>query len=57
LDAAWGDPQDLSEDANVRPASPLVRASEQAEIGTLAQAQALGERVASRLRAAGAQGA
>jgi hydroxymethylbilane synthase len=57
LEAAWGEPVDDLEDAPLRPASALVRASEQAEIHSLDQAQALGERVAARLRAAGAQGA
>ncbi len=55
LDAAWGDPLDAAEDAPQRPAAPLVRAREQADIRTLDQAQALGERVAARLRAAGAR--
>jgi hydroxymethylbilane synthase len=45
LDAAWGDP-----DAR----QPVVRVVEAAVVGNLAQAEALGQRVADRLRAAGA---
>ena len=59
LDAAWGDPGDLSDEIAQpapRPASPLVRAQEQARVTDLAQASALGERVAAQLRAGGAQG-
>ncbi len=48
LDAAWGDPEGRK---------PLVHASGQAEVSTLAQAQALGESVAAQLRAGGAEGA
>ena len=57
LDAAWGEPVEDAEAAARQPASPLVRAFERAPVHTLAQAQALGELVASRLRAAGARGA
>ena len=53
LDAAWGEPVDG--EGEVRPGAPLVRASGQARVATLAEAQALGERVAAQLRAAGAQ--
>ncbi len=59
LDAAWGDPGDLTDEvhhAAPRPAHPLVRASERAAVGDLEQARALGERVAAQLRAGGAQG-
>ncbi len=59
LDAAWGDPGDLTDEvlqAAPRPMSPLVRVSEQAVVTEQAQARALGERVAAKLRAAGAQG-
>jgi hydroxymethylbilane synthase len=47
LDAAWGDPEGRV---------PLVRAQAQTSVSTLAQAEALGEAVAARLRAGGAQG-
>ena len=59
LEAAWGDPGDLTDEVlqvAPRPLSPLVRASEQAVVTDQAQARALGERVAAMLRAAGAQG-
>nr|WP_310567250.1 hydroxymethylbilane synthase [Hydrogenophaga sp.] len=46
LQAAWGDP-----DGQL----PLVRVGEQAMVRTLAEAEALGQRVADALRAAGAQ--
>ena len=46
LDAAWGDP-----DGRVA----LVRVGEQAVVRTLTEAEALGQRVAAALRAAGAQ--
>jgi hydroxymethylbilane synthase len=46
LDAAWGDPQGQH---------GVVRVSDQAALATLAQAEALGQRVADALRAAGAQ--
>ena len=46
LDAAWGDPDGLQ---------GVVRVSEQAPVRDLAQAEALGQRVAEALRAAGAQ--
>ncbi len=46
LDAAWGDPE--------QPTHPLLRASGTAEVRDLAQAAALGERVAAELQAAGA---
>ncbi len=46
LQAAWGDP-----DGQL----PLVRVGEQAVVRTLAEAEALGQRVADALRAAGAQ--
>lgn len=45
LDAAWGDPDGVL---------PVVRVSEQAPVRTLAQAEALGQRAAHALRAAGA---
>ncbi len=45
LDAAWGDPQGQS---------PLVRVGEQSSVATLAEAEALGARVARALRDAGA---
>lgn len=48
LDAAWGDPEGHA---------PLVRAQARAPVGTLAQAEALGEAVSARLRAGGARGA
>ena len=47
LDAAWGDPEGQA---------PLVRAQAQAPVSTLAQAEALGNAVAERLRAGGARG-
>ena len=46
LDAAWGDPEGRS---------PIVRVGQQAAVATLAQAEALGQRVAQALRAAGAR--
>ena len=46
LDAAWGDPE--------QPTHPLLHASGTAEVRDLAQAAALGERVAAELQAAGA---
>jgi len=46
LDAAWGDPGS---------AGPVMRASVQAEVTTLVQADALGVRAAAQLRQAGAQ--
>jgi hydroxymethylbilane synthase len=46
LRAAWGDPEG---------ALALVQVSDQAEVQTLQQAEALGQRVAQALRAAGAQ--
>jgi hydroxymethylbilane synthase len=46
LRAAWGDPEG---------ALALVQVSDQAEVQTLEQAEALGQRVAQALRAAGAQ--
>jgi hydroxymethylbilane synthase len=46
LQAAWGDPEGLFS---------LVRVGEQAAVRTLAEAEALGQRVADALRAAGAQ--
>ena len=48
LDAAWGD---------VDGQAPLVRASASAAVTTLAQAEALGDAIAQRLRAGGARGA
>ncbi|MFY3385267.1 hydroxymethylbilane synthase [Paracidovorax sp. MALMAid1276] len=48
LDAAWGDTEGQA---------PLVRAQASGPVGTLAQAEALGEAVAQRLRAGGARGA
>ena len=48
LDAAWGDPEGRA---------PVVRVSEQALVETLAQAEALGQRVAQALRAGGARAA
>ncbi len=59
LEAAWGDPGDLTDEVlqvAPRPLSALVRASDQAVVTDQAQARALGERVAAMLRAAGAQG-
>lgn len=47
LDAAWGDPEGRT---------PLVRAQAHAPVNTLAQAEALGDAVAARLRAGGARG-
>jgi hydroxymethylbilane synthase len=47
LDAAWGDPEQ---------ASALVRVHQHACVETLAQAEALGDRVASALRVGGARG-
>lgn len=47
LDAAWGDPEGRK---------PLVLASADARVTTLADADALGERVAAQLRAHGAEG-
>lgn len=46
LQAAWGDPDGRQ---------PLVRAMGLAAVGSLAEAEALGERVAAELRAAGAK--
>jgi len=48
LDAAWGD---------VDAQAPLVRAAASAPVTTLAQAEALGDAIAQRLRAGGARGA
>lgn len=48
LDAAWGD---------VDAQAPLVRAAANAPVTTLAQAEALGDAIAQRLRAGGARGA
>ena len=48
LDAAWGD---------VQAQAPLVRAAASAVVTTLAQAEALGDAIAQRLRAGGARGA
>ena len=48
LDAAWGD---------VDAQAPLVRAAASAAVTTLAQAEALGDAIAQRLRAGGARGA
>ena len=48
LDAAWGD---------VDAQAPLVRAAASAAVSTLAQAEALGDAIAQRLRAGGARGA
>jgi hydroxymethylbilane synthase len=45
LDAAWGDPEGRA---------PVVRVLEQAQVETLLQAEALGQRVAQALRAGGA---
>jgi hydroxymethylbilane synthase len=45
LDAAWGDPEGRA---------PVVRVLEQAQVETLEQAEALGQRVAQALRAGGA---
>jgi hypothetical protein len=56
LQAAWGDPEGLGDEVHpttIRP--PLVRASERALVRDQAQARALGEQVAARLRAAGAR--
>ena len=47
LDAAWGDPEGRA---------PLVRAQAHGPVGTLAQAEALGNAVAGQLRAGGARG-
>lgn len=47
LDAAWGDPEGHA---------PLVRAQATAPIRTLAEAEALGDAIAQRLRAGGARG-
>jgi hydroxymethylbilane synthase len=58
LQAAWGDPGDLGDglaQEALRPASPLVRASERALVHDQAQARALGEQVAARLQAEGAR--
>lgn len=46
LDAAWGDPEGRA---------PIVRVGQQAAVVDLVQAEALGQRVAQALRAAGAQ--
>ncbi len=48
LDAAWGD---------LDAQAPLVRAAASAAVTTLAQAEALGDAIAQRLRAGGARGA
>ena len=48
LEAAWGDPEGRT---------PVVRVAETATVETLAQAEALGHRVAQALRAGGAQAA
>ena len=50
LQAAWGEPAD-TETASI---APLVRAMQSAVVNTFAQAEALGEAVASELRAGGA---
>ncbi len=58
LDAAWGDPGQASDDGlppSEVPPAPLVRAREESQVRTLAEAQALGERVALRLRESGAR--
>ncbi len=46
MNAAWGDPEDAH--------APLVRAQASAPVATLAQAEALGDDIARRLRAGGA---
>ncbi len=51
LDAAWGDAQTA---ADAGPAAPLVRAGARDTVGTLAQAESLGQRVAQQLRDGGA---
>lgn len=48
LEAAWGDPEGRM---------PLVRVAEQATVATLTEAEALGQRVATALRAGGAPAA
>ncbi len=53
LDAAWGDPVS-AEAASSQPLKPLVYAQQTALVRNHAEAQALGEAVAARLRAGGA---
>ncbi len=52
LDAAWGDP--VEDPAAPVAAAPLVRVHQQAPVRNFAEAEALGEQVASLLRAGGA---
>ncbi len=51
LDAAWGDP---GPDGQGRVGQPLVRVQHQAQVRNFAEAEALGEQVATLLRAGGA---
>ncbi|MDB5890606.1 MAG: hydroxymethylbilane synthase [Polaromonas sp.] len=53
LDAAWGDPDSVDQDA-ARVFKPLVFATQTAAVNTFADAQALGDAVAAQLRAGGA---
>jgi hydroxymethylbilane synthase len=53
LRAAWGDPAS-AESLPGLPLAPLVHAEQSAVVTTFAQAEALGEAVAARLRAGGA---
>jgi hydroxymethylbilane synthase len=53
LNAVWGDPASAEGDAGVA-LKPLVFAEETAQVRTFAEAEALGEAVAARLRAGGA---
>lgn len=53
LHAAWGDPAS-AEQGSALPLKPLVYAQETAVVRTFAEAEALGEAVAERLRAGGA---
>jgi hydroxymethylbilane synthase len=52
LRAAWGDP--ASDQFESMPLKPMVYASDTAPVLNFAQAEALGDRVASALRAGGA---
>jgi hydroxymethylbilane synthase len=53
LNAVWGDPASAEGDAGIA-LKPLVFAQETAQVRTFAEAEALGEAVAARLRAGGA---
>jgi hydroxymethylbilane synthase len=54
LQAAWGDPASIEADNGMTPLTPLVHAQKTSLVNTFAEAEALGEAVASALRAGGA---